>query len=461
MPKGVGKTMLHTIEEKKNWYLANFEVFEKDLNGEATSHIHTIRKDAIARFAEVGFPTTRDEEWKYTDVSPLVRVPFKPVLGRPRDSLTLREIDQFLVPGRAKLELNRLVCVNGHFSETLSSMASLPPGVRMGSLAAAMKNDAGLLEHHLARYAHYGDNAFTALSTAFLQDGIFISIPDGLIVDAPIHLLFVSTRSDTEFVSYPRVLIIVGRNCQVSFLESHGSMTDSTYLTNAVAEIVLGENAVVEYDRIQNESDRAFHVSSTRIHQARSSTFTSNAISLGGALVRNNVTAVLDGEGGECTLNGLYMAAGEQHVDNHTAIDHAKPHCASHELYKGILDGKSRAVFNGKIFVRKEAQKTDAKQTNKNLVLSDDATIDTKPQLEIFANDVKCTHGATIGQLDEDAIFYLRSRGIGLDSARDLLIYAFASDIIARVKVDALREQLERILVRRLQRTREVKGTKK
>ncbi|HYM09759.1 MAG TPA: Fe-S cluster assembly protein SufD, partial [Bryobacterales bacterium] len=248
-------------------------------------------------------------------------------------------------------------------------------------------------------------------------------------------------------VVHPRNLILVARDAQASFIETYLSLSDAAGFTNAVTEIVAGENAVVEHYRIQQENPRAFHIATVQIYQDRSSSFTSHNISLGAALARNDVNTVLDAEGAECTLNGLYMADGERHVDNHTSLDHAKPHCSSREVYKGILDGKATAVFNGKIIVRKDAQKTDAKQTNKNLLLSPDSTINTKPQLEIYADDVKCTHGATIGQLGEELIFYLRSRGIGLNEARSLLTYAFASDVTARMKWEPVRARLDELLL--------------
>jgi Fe-S cluster assembly protein SufD len=439
-----------------DWYLSSFEVFEKSLNGEATSKTHEVRKAAIARFAELGFPTTRDEEWKYTDVGPLARVPFKPVLDHREQGVTFRDVER-LTFGQ---KWPRLVCVNGHFSKDLSStsaLARLDDGAKVESLAEAMKSHPKLLERHLTRYARYDENAFNALSAAFLSDGVFVYLPERTILEEPIHLLLISTAQENEFVSHPRSLIVVGKNSQVSFIESHVGLGDNVYFSNAVSEIVLGEHSIVELDRLEDESEHSFHIGTTQILQERNSVFTSNSVSYGGGLVRNNVTSVLDGEGAECTLNGLYVTADSQHVDNHTTIDHAKPHCNSHELYKGILAGRSRGVFNGKILVRKDAQKTDAKQTNKNLVLSDEATIDTKPQLEIFANDVKCTHGATVGQLDEESVFYLRTRGIGLESAHDVLTTAFASDVINRIKISPLREWLNVSLLIRLQRAREKK----
>jgi Fe-S cluster assembly protein SufD len=437
--------------EQRNWYLANFELFEKNLNGEANTPFHSLRKGAIERLAEVGFPTTRDEEWKYTDVSPIVRTPFKPSVKTPA-SLSEKEIAAFFL---GHTEWNRLVFVNGIFAQGLSSVATLPKGVHMGSLATAMKSEPGLVTEHLTRYSSYNNDSFTALSTAFLRDGAFVFVPKGLVIEQPLHLLFISTGEEADVVSHPRNLIVIADNSQVAILESYVSIGEGRYFTNAVTEISVGRNAVVEYDKFQRESMQAFHIASSYVRQERDSNYTSNLISMGAGLSRNNVFAVLDGEGVECTLNGLYLGTGSQHIDNHTTIDHAKPHCNSFEVYKGILDGASKGVFNGKIIVRKDAQKTDAKQTNKNLVLSDGASIDTKPQLEIFANDVKCTHGATIGQLDTESIFYLQSRGISKDDARDMLIHAFAGDIIERIKSEGVRTKLETLIYARLKEGRE------
>ena len=282
-------------------------------------------------------------------------------------------------------------------------------------------------------------------------------MPRGKDGEQPIHLLFVASSHGEPTVSHPRNLIIVGDNSQVAIVESYVGLDGGVYFTNAVTEIVAGQNAVIDYYKLQQESAEAFHIATLAVHQDRSSNFTSHSISLGGALVRNDVKARLDAEGVECTLNGLYMASGHQLVDNHTSIDHAKPHCSSHELYKGVLDGKSKGVFSGKIIVRPDAQKTDAKQTNKNLLLSADSVIDTKPQLQIYADDVKCTHGATVGQLDKDAIFYLRSRGIGHEDARSLLTYAFANEIISRIKIPSVREQLNAAVLQWLPKAPEVK----
>ncbi len=440
--------MTQQIDQKTNWYLSNFELFEKSRNGEASSNLHSIRKTAIAKFAELGFPTTKNEEWKYTDVSPIAKLALKPIFGYKVAGVTAKDLEQFSF---GHPEWNRIVCINGHFSKELSTANSVPAGVKIGSLAEAIKNEPALIEQHLTKYAPYDENAFVALSTAFLQDGVFMYIPNRTIIEKPVHLMMISTGPETEFVSFPRNLIIAGESSQMAFIESYVSLVPNIYLTNTVTEIFLAKNAIVEHDRLQLESDRSFHVGTLHVQQDRDSNFSSNAVTFGGRLVRNNITVTLDGEGAEATLNGLYLGTGEQHIDNHTCIVHAKPHCPSHELYKGILAEKSKGVFNGKIIVKKDAQKTDAKQTNKNLILSDEASIDTKPQLEIFANDVKCTHGATVGQLDDEALFYLRSRGVSLNKARDILIYAFASDVIERIKVEPLRERLHHILRKRLE----------
>ncbi|MBI1807021.1 MAG: Fe-S cluster assembly protein SufD [Ignavibacteria bacterium] len=349
---------------------------------------------------------------------------------------------------------SRLVFINGHFSRDLSDCGSFPHGVKVENLSGALKNDIGLVNQYLTRYARYDDNAFTALNTGFLHDGAFIYVPEGIVIEDPIYLVFVSTESDASFVSHPRNLIVVSRNAQVCIVEHYISVEKNSYFTNTVTEIVAGDHSVVEHTKLQSESLKAFHIGSMYVHQGPASNFTSNSISFGGVLARNNITALLDAEGCECTLNGLTLSTGQQHIDNHTTIDHAKPHCNSHELYKAILDGKSKGVFNGKIYVRKDAQKTDAKQTNKTLLLSDNATMNTKPQLEIFADDVKCTHGATVGYLDAEALFYLRSRGIDSEAARDMLTYAFASDVTDRVKIEGVREYLSGVLHARLEQGR-------
>jgi Fe-S cluster assembly protein SufD len=424
------------MEEEKGVYLGEFSRVEKELARTGPAALQNMRKTAIARFGSVGFPSLRDEEWRFTNLAPLVKVPFQ--LAPSKRSATVPESLRSAIPADA------LVFVNG---VPQSARPARTGGVIVKPLSEALAQHADLVELYLARLARTETNPFTALNTAFLREGAFVHIPAGVVVEAPIHLVFVSSSSAEPAVAHPRNLIVAGANSQVTIVESYLGRDGDLYFTNAVTEIVAGEGARIDHYKVQQESTDAFHVATMQVRQERASVFSSHSITLGGALVRNDANVVLDAEGCECTLNGLYLASGEQLVDNHTRIDHARPNCTSHELYKGILDGRAKGVFNGKIYVHPDAQKTDAKQTNKTLLLSADAMIDTKPQLEIFADDVKCTHGATIGQLDADSIFYLRTRGIGLAEARSLLTYAFANDIIGRIKVDSIRGRLEQVLL--------------
>jgi Fe-S cluster assembly protein SufD len=431
------------VMEEKDAYLSSFARFEKEPGGDSPAWLHRIRSAAIDRFADRGFPGVRDEEWRFTPLTPLLQVAFQP--ARPeRTGVSAADLDRI---GINTGPATRLVFVNGRFSTDLSNLRSLPKGVFAGSLATALEQHPDWVRPHLARHAKFDAYPFTALNTAFVRDGAFVLIPRNAVVAEPIHLLFVTTGQREPTVVYPRSLIVAGVNSQATFVQSYVGTSDGVTFTNAVTEIIAEEGAVLDHYKLQHESSRAFHLETLQIHQGRSSKFSSLSLARGGGWVRNEVNAVLGAEGGECTLNGLYFGSENQLIDNHTVIDHAMPHCASHELYKGILDDRARGVFNGKIYVRQDAQKTDAKQTNKTLLLSDDATINTKPQLEIYADDVKCTHGATVGQLSAESIFYLRTRGIGLAEARSLLTYAFANDIIGRIKVEPLRQQLEDMLL--------------
>jgi Fe-S cluster assembly protein SufD len=398
-----------------------------------------LRSRGAARFTALGIPTVRDEEWRFTNVAPLGAIDFAPA---EQISGAVERLNGFAYTDAPI----RLVIVNGRFDTTLSRVKALPSGVQARSLAAALGDYPDVVQRYFGQLADFTHRGFTALNTAFVQDGAFIHIPDGAILETPIHVIFVSGADGSKFMSHPRTLIVAGDGAQASVIESYIGAQGDTYFTNVVSEIFVGENAGVDHYKVQAESLDAFHIASLHAHTSRSSRFSSHSFALGGKLARSDVYAILDGEGGDCTLNGLYLADRDRLVDNHTSIDHAKPHCGSHEVYKGILGGSARAVFNGKIIVRQDAQKTDAKQTNRALLLTDGATINTKPQLEIFADDVKCTHGAAIGQLDEDAIFYLRTRGLTYAEARDMLIHAFAGQILDGVRVEPLREALEREL---------------
>ncbi|MDW8366551.1 MAG: Fe-S cluster assembly protein SufD, partial [Abditibacteriales bacterium] len=395
--------MVTTMKPETQIYLAHFEALKKRLDANGLLPLSALRHRAMERFAALGFPTLKHEEWKYTNVAPIARVAFQPT---ERGGSAVQERD--LKPLGDVMRC-RLVFVNGHFAPHLSTLDALPSGVRAGSLADALRSDSATVEAHLAQYAAFDHHPFVALNTALMEEGAFVHVRRGAVVEEPIHLLLVSTPNGAPWVAHPRHLIVLDENSQATVVETYiGSGWTATegcpYFTNAVTEIVVGENAVLDHIKVQRESAAAFHIATVQLQLSRSSTVTSFSISLGGALVRNDINAVLGGEGAEATLNGLYVASGTQHVDHHTLIVHAQPHCPSHELYKGILDGKATAVFNGKIHVRPGAQKTDAKQTNQNLLLSRDATINTKPQLEIYADDVRCTHGATVGQLDADAL---------------------------------------------------------
>jgi Fe-S cluster assembly protein SufD len=399
--------------------------------------LQDVRGKAAARFAALGFPTVRDEEWRFTNVAPIASTDFQQAAPV---AVSVDEVDA-LPYGHLPF---RIAIVNGRFSAELSRLTNLPSGVRAGSLAAAFTEHGDEVARYYAQAADHHWRAFVALNTALAADGAYLFLPEGVVFEHPVEILFVAAGDSAaaEMVS-ARTLIVAGARSQVRIVETYVSLRNGTYFTNAVTELFAGENAVVDHYKVQQEGLEAFHVATMQLDAQRSATLASHSFSLGGRLVRNDVNAVLDGEGAEVTLNGLYLADGERLIDNHTTIDHAKAHCPSHEVYKGILGGKARAVFNGKIIVRQDAQKTDAKQTNRALLLSDHASINTKPQLEIFADDVKCTHGAAIGQLDEDAIFYLRARGLTYFEARDLMIHAFAGEIIDRVQIEALKQALE------------------
>jgi Fe-S cluster assembly protein SufD len=408
--------MTAVTEQIGNW----LDQFTK----QPSSPFQGLRQLGFARFAELGFPTTHDEEWRFTSVAPIARGSF----GRAEAC----EVDvDALAPWAAG---NRLVFVNG-------VLWHRPPSLCAGVQAGNLTPDA---EQYLAKQAVLADNPFVALNTAFLNEGAYIRVARGTVVEEPIHIVYVTTQAGTPVPhTQPRGLVVVGPEAQCTIVETY--VGTGAYFTNAVTEIVAGESATVDHYKVTLEAPEAYHIATLQATLGRSTNFSSHSISLGGALIRNEAGATLS-EGTEATLNGLYIVNGTQHIDNHTTIDHAKPHAASHELYKGILDGKASAVFNGRIMVRKDAQKTDSKQTNKNLVLSDEAVINTKPELQIFADDVRCTHGATIGQLDSESMFYLQSRGIGRSDARSLLTWAFAKDIVDRVKVPSLQDSLERIL---------------
>jgi Fe-S cluster assembly protein SufD len=407
-----------------------------------------LRKAGIASFGEQGFPTLRDEDWRFTNVAPIERLPF-----HPAGEIDVNGAETRILNGAAfgKLPGCRLVFVNGFFSAKLSLLKSIPGGVRVENLAAALVKDSTLIEKHLGKLAHTADNPFAALNQAFFTDGAFVFVPQGAEVAEPVQMVYISSAKQGGETIQPRNLIIAGANSRVTIVESYVSASTAAYFTNAVTEMVAGENASVEHVKLQDEAAAAFHIATIAGEFDRASNVNVHSFALGAKLSRNNIRVRLAGEGLECVLNGLYLTRGDQLADHHMVVEHAQPHCASHEYFNGILDDKSKGVFHGRIYVHPVAQKTDAKQTNKNLLLSDDATADTKPQLEIYADDVKCTHGATIGQLNSESIFYLRSRGIPEKTARRMLIHAFAGEIVERVKCGPVREELDKIVWDRLE----------
>lgn len=400
--------------------------------------LQRIREQAGQRFEQLGWPTTHLEEWQYTKLQPL-QSRFEAGgfrVASPADRLESRSHT-----GEARLHgaLAELVFVNGVYSPEESTIGRAS-GLNVWTFGDAPVE---ILERHFARYADYENHALTALNTANAQDGAVIEAAGA--TEAFVHLLFVGTDG---FQAHPRNLIVAGRGAQLSVVESY--VGSGTYFTNVVTEIVAGEGAVVDHYKLESESTDAFHIGTVHVHEDRSAAVTSRSLCVGGGIVRNDISAVLAGEGASLALDGLFMTAGSQHVDNHTLIDHAVPHCESIELFKGVLDGNSRGIFDGRIIVRPDAQKTVSRQTNKNLLLSDTAIVDSKPTLEIFNDDVKCNHGSTIGQLEEEPLFYLRSRGIGEKEARDLLVFAFASEIVDRMKVEPVREHIRRAMFRQM-----------
>lgn len=435
-----------TTVERINSYIDAFERFKRQTQGSDPGWLHEIRKEAFAYVQSEGFPNTHQEEWRQTSVAPLLQRDFQLAApdGRKISSATVADyrIDQ--------LDAHTLVFINGRFDSALSQLGALPAGVRAQSVDAALAAEPERLEPYLARQGSYEGSSFAALNAAFLQDGAYIEIPKGTVLDKPIHFLYYTTPDSGRIASYPRNVVAAGESAQALIVESYAGPSGAEYFTDAVTEVSIGANAIVEHCRLQRESEKAFHVSSTQIHLNRGSQYRHHSIILGGGFVRNDVRSVLDGEGIHCVLNGLSMVDGERHVDNHTWIRHSYPNCESRELYKSILDGEGTGVFKGQIYVAKDAQKTDARQTNQTLLLSEKANNHSMPQLEIYADDVKCTHGSTTGRLDEESIFYLQSRGLNERASRSLLTYAFACEVAHQIGAEAIREQLDRLLLERL-----------
>ncbi|MGI8566907.1 MAG: Fe-S cluster assembly protein SufD [Pyrinomonadaceae bacterium] len=436
--------MIAPALKEKSAYRALFESTHTNGNS-APSWVEELRENALERFDELGFPTVDQEDWKYTNIASIAKNTFTFATGR-------RDIAAELAPFiYAEAKSSRLVFVNGVYRADFSSIASLPAGVVVVNLREAFSGEhAETLRGYLARSRAEDEDAFTALNTAFLGDGAFLLVPKGVRVDAPVHLLFLADAAGEKPIAFPRVLIVAERGSEATVIESYAAIDESVYFTDAVTEIFVGEGARLVHYKVQRESERAFHIAQTHADLGRDSVFDSTTITLGAQLSRHGINVQLDHPGVECHVDGLYLVGDGQHADTHSIIDHRQPHCASRQNYKGILDGKSRAVFNGRVFVRRDAQKTDAVQSNKNLLLSNEARVDTKPQLEIFADDVKCAHGATVGQLEEEELFYLASRGLHPELARNLLTYGFAEELIEKIKIESIKTQLDEAILNRL-----------
>jgi Fe-S cluster assembly protein SufD len=429
-------------------YLKAYELLQSNGFASDPAWAQTLRADAMAKFKGMGFPVTRrgNEEWKYTDIRSIATTPFR----LPDSPATLELSDRRLkTAALGRLDWTRLAFVDGIYSERLSSVQSLPEGVRVVNLAEAMQSSPDIVREYLARHADYQANPFVALNTAFMHDGALVYIPDGAVVGEPIHLLFIATGKQAT-VSSPRVLLITGKDSSATVIESYTTLAQSRYFTNSVTEALPGPGAALRYYKVQQQSDKAFHITNTRVVMPRDASFSSVNIDLGGRLTRNNLDVLITGEGASVNLAGLYMPTGVQHVDNQVIVDHAVGHTTAKELYKGILNGKSRSIFHGSIIVRENAVKVDSMQEDKNLLLSDGAEADTKPAFWIYCDDVRCAHGAACGQIDEDVLFYLRSRGLSDTAARHLLVQGFVADIVESIKFVPLRIKIDALVKARL-----------
>jgi Fe-S cluster assembly protein SufD len=441
--------MVTELVKTENTYQAAFRGVQE--SSPAVAWLEIVRSSAMERFDQLGFPSVKDEEWKYTNLALLAKEDFVPATGG--DAISFSDASRFAYP---ETKNAHLAVVNGFLRDDLSDINGLDGVVAIDLLnAAADARYNKIVRKYLARNAGYHDDALTALNTAFLQSGVFVWIPRNVKLERPLQITFVADAGAERNANFPRLLVVAEENSSATLIENFVATGEAKYFTNATAEIVLRDGARLQHYRLQRESRDAFHISTTSADLGRASRYDTTSINLGGQLSRHDVSVVLDHEGAETAVDGLYMVGPNQHSDTHSVIDHKQPHCSSHQLYKGILDGNGRAVFNGKIFVREGAQKTDAMQTNKNLLLSDKARVDTKPQLEIFADDVKCAHGAAVGQIDREELFYLQTRGIRPELARGVLTYGFAEEVIAKINVETIRAQLDEFVLRQLDTTLE------
>jgi Fe-S cluster assembly protein SufD len=428
----------------KEQLIEAFREGEARMNGASKSAFHQVRRSALQTFETLGFPTIRHEEWKYSNVKAMIGQAYTFDEGK---ALMAEDLGTLQIPN---LEGNILYFVNGHYRPDLSQIVSPATHLQIRSFAEAQQTDAETIALHFSRYADFQDSAFTALNTAFAHDGVFIRVPDNKTVEEPVIVRYITDARLQNVASQPRNLMVIGRNAEVKIAESYRTLGTNAAFNNVVTEVVVAADARVEHYRMQNDGPQTNHIARTQVSQADNSHYYNATITLNGGFVRNDLNIVLNGQHCEAFMYGLYMPNGTQHVDNHTLVDHAMPNSYSSELYKGILNDRGTGVFNGKIYVRPDAQKTNAYQSCKNVVLSPDASMNTKPQLEIYADDVKCSHGTTTGKLNEEALFYLQSRGIPKEAARTLLLYAFAEEVVSNIKIQPIREYLEAVIREKL-----------
>jgi Fe-S cluster assembly protein SufD len=431
---------MNTIEAIK-------ERYQQIQSNNGSSALTPIERDAFNSFNTLGIPTVKNEEWKYTRISSVFNKQYAFNPESLSSSISEQDLDAIRFPGFE--EANELVFVNGLYSSALSTIRS--GNLTVLSLEEATQNEyRDLVLHYLGHSGKYINDGLNALNTAFAAEGVFIHVKEGNIVEHPVYIYNIVDSKTANIFSQPRTLIYVAQNAQVIFAESYTTIGKAESFINQVTEVVVEQDALLEYYRIQNDSAHANQVNTTHIRQVGKSLVNTVTVSLDGGIVRNNLNIAMESEHSESHFYGLYFLKGNTHVDNHTVVDNVKPHCESNELYKGVVDDRATAVFNGKIFVQKDAQKTNAYQSNKNLLLSNEATVNTKPQLEIYADDVKCSHGCTVGQLDEEAFFYLRSRGVSEKAAKSLLIHAFAVEILEHIKPVKVRQYVDELIAKRL-----------
>ena len=425
-------------------YVDKLSEFLNSGREDAPEWLTELRREAISGFGELGFPTLSDEEWRFTNLEALRRGSFS-IAENGISDVSEKTVDSY---GFSGLDCLRFVFVNGRFASSLSDVGDVGEGIVVKALSEAIREHGDLVRDHLAKYADYEKDAFISLNTSYFEDGVFVYVPDRTVFEKPVHVLHVSTDEGCPLFINPRNLVIIGQSSVAKVIEHYVSISQNVYFSNVVTEVFCGENANLEHYRLEFESQKAFNFSTLRVNQQKNSNIASHSVLYGGAIVRNNVHPVLAGEGCNSDIYGLFISEGRQHMDNFMRVEHASPHCDSRQFYNGVLDGRSKGVFHGRILVHEGAEKTDAKQTNRNLLLSDTAQIDTKPQLEIYNDDVKCTHGATIGQMDEEALFYLRSRGISMRKAKIIMLRAFTNETLEHMSIDSVREIIERTVMR-------------